>query len=66
MKPILPLARPQMQADLFEAASAPAPVTSLQLHRDELVDLLSQLLWQVVRQADAAQRTEDDDEQDQL
>ena len=44
---------------------APAPLKSLQLHRDELVDLLSQLLWQVVRQADVAQRPEDDDEQDQ-
>lgn len=65
MKPIPPLALPQMQTDLFEAASAPALVRSLQLHRDELVDLLSQLLRQVVSQADAAQRTEDDDEQDQ-
>lgn len=65
MKPIPMRARPPMQTDLFDPAAAPAPLTSLQLHRDELVDLLSQLLWQVVRQADAAQRLEDDDEQDQ-
>ena len=32
---------------------------------DELVDLLSQLLWQVARQGDAAQPPGDDDEQDQ-
>ena len=65
MKPILPRARPPMQTDLFGTASAPAPLTSLLLHRDELIDLLSQLLWQVVRQADAVQRPEDDNEQDQ-
>lgn len=65
MKPILRRARPPMQTDLFGTASAPAPLTSLLLHRDELIDLLSQLLWQVVRQADAVQRPEDDDEQDQ-
>jgi len=36
-----------LQTDLFDAAASPAPLTSLQLHRDELVELLSQLLWQV-------------------
>lgn len=65
MKPTLPRARPPVQPDLFGTASAPAPLTSLQLNRDELVDLLSQLLWQVVRQADIAQCPESDDEQDQ-
>ncbi len=65
MKSILPRAHPPVQPDLFGTASATAPLTSLQLHRDELVDLLSQLLWQVVRQADVAQRQENDDEQDQ-
>ena len=65
MKPILPRVRPPVQSDLFGTASAPAPLKSLQLHRDELVDLLSQLFWQVVRQADVAQCPEDDDEQDQ-
>jgi hypothetical protein len=65
MKPLPLRARPLLQTDLFDAATAPAPLTSLQLHRDELVGLLGQLLWQVARQADAVQRLEDDDEQDQ-
>jgi hypothetical protein len=65
MKPIPLRALPLVQTDLFDAAAAPAPLTSLQLHRDELVELLSQLLWQVARHADNAQRLEDDDEQDQ-
>ena len=53
-----------VQTDLFDAATAPAPLTSLQLHRHDLVELLSQLLWQVASRADADQRLEDDDEQD--
>lgn len=65
MKPVLPRVRLPVQSDLFGTAPAPAPLKSLQLHRDELVDLLSQLFWQVVRQADVAQRPKDDDEQDQ-
>ena len=65
MKPIPPRARPLVQTDLFDAAMAPAPLASLQRHRDELVELLSQLLWQVVSRPDVAQRLEDDDEQDQ-
>jgi hypothetical protein len=65
MKSIPLRARLLLQTDLFDAGASPAPLTSLQLHRDELVDLLSQLLWQVASQADTAQRLEDDDEQDQ-
>jgi hypothetical protein len=66
MKPIPLRALPLVQADLFDAAAAPAPpLTSLQLHRDELVELLSQLLLQVARHADIAHRLENDDEQDQ-
>jgi len=65
MKPIPLRALPLVQTDLFDAAAAPAPLTSLQLHRDELVELLSQLLWQVARHADIAPRLENDDEQDQ-
>ncbi|MFM2068621.1 MAG: hypothetical protein RLZZ584_3530 [Pseudomonadota bacterium] len=64
MKPIPTRAAPLVQADLFDAPAAAAPLTSLQLQRDELVELLSQLLWQVARHADIAQRQEDDDEQD--
>ncbi|CAN7478998.1 hypothetical protein [Variovorax paradoxus] len=65
MKPFPLRALPNMQTDLFDAAPASAPLTSLQLHRDELVELLSQLLWQVARHADIAQQPEDNDEQDQ-
>lgn len=65
MKPIPLRALPLMQTDLFDAPAASAPLTSLQLHREELVDLLSQLLWQVARHADIAQQLEDDNEQDQ-
>ena len=65
MKPIPLRALPLVQTDLFDATAAPAPLTSLQLHRDELIELLSQLLWQVARHADIAQRLENDDEQDQ-
>ena len=65
MKPLPLRALPPLQTDLFDAAAASAPLPSLQLHRDELVELLSQLLWQVARHADNAQQLEDDDEQDQ-
>ena len=65
MKPFPLRALPLMQTDLFDAATVSAPLTNLQLHRDELVELLSQLLWQVARHADNAQQLEDDDEQDQ-
>ena len=66
MKPIPLRVRPLLQTDLFEVAAVPAPLRSLQLHHDELVDLLSRLLWQVVAgQADPVEHAEDDDEQDQ-
>lgn len=65
MKPSPLRALPLVQTDLFDAAAAPAPLTSLQLHRDELVELLSQLLRQVAMHADIAPRLENDDEQDQ-
>ena len=65
MKPFPLRALPLNQTDLFDAEAASAPLTNLQLHRDELVELLSQLLWQVARHADIAQPPEDDDEQDQ-
>jgi len=65
MKPFPLRALPLIQTDLFDAATASAPLTNLQLHRDELVELLSQLLWQVARHADIAQLLEDHNEQDQ-
>ena len=62
MKPLSLRALPLNQTDLFDAAMTSAPLTNLQLHRDELVELLSQLLWQVAGPADIAQQLEDDDE----
>lgn len=57
--------RSLVQTNLFDAEASQAPQTSLQLHRDELVDLLSQLLWQVVRHRGNSPQLESDDEQDQ-
>lgn len=65
MKPNPLRARPPRQPDLFESPTALAPLTGLQRHHDALVDLLSQLLWQVASRADAAEQRENDDEQDQ-
>lgn len=65
MKPPLPRMRSVAQTDLFDAANARAPLTFLQRHRDEIVALLSQLLWQVAIQIEPDQRPEQDDEQDQ-
>jgi hypothetical protein len=56
---------PLVQTDLFDEPTAPKPLAKLQLHHDELVELLSQLLWQVASRPDATQRPENDDEQDQ-
>lgn len=38
-----------VQCDLFNSVPAPPALASLQLHHDELVELLSQLLWNVAR-----------------
>jgi hypothetical protein len=65
MKRIQSRARPLAQTDLFDAVAASMPLANLRQHHDELVELLSQLLWQVASQIDVAERLEDDDEQDQ-
>jgi len=65
MKPLQLRVRRLAQTDLFDSAGPLPTLTSLQLHHDELVDLLSQLLWQVVRDAEANPHLEDGDEQDQ-
>lgn len=64
MKPLQLRVRRPAQTDLFDSAGALPTLTSLQLHHDDLVDLLSQLLWQVVRDAEGNQR-EDSNDQDQ-
>lgn len=65
MKPNPLRVRPPRQPDLFESPTALAPLTGLQRHHDALVELLSQLLWQVASRPGAAEQLENDDEQDQ-
>jgi hypothetical protein len=65
MKPTQLRVRRPAQTELFDRAGPLPTLTSLQLHHDELVDLLSQLLWQVVRDAEANPRLENGNEQDQ-
>jgi hypothetical protein len=54
-----------VQCDLFSSLTGPPPLTSLQLRHDELVELLSQLLWGVIRSAETNQTSESGNEQDQ-
>lgn len=63
MKTVQPRMPALVQRDLFDSAAPSTALSSLQLHHDELVELLSRLLWQVARGAD--QREENTDEQDQ-
>jgi hypothetical protein len=54
-----------VQCDLFSSLTRPPPLASLQLRHDELVELLSQLLWAVIRSAETNQTSESGNEQDQ-
>lgn len=54
----------QEQADLFSSAAAPPGLTTLQHHRDELIDLIGRLLWEVVQGPAAVANKEPSDEQD--
>ena len=57
---------PTVQNDLFISVPAPpALLASLELHHDELVELLSQLLWQVASNPNPIPLQESSDEQDQ-
>jgi hypothetical protein len=64
MKSFPPRTRQPVQTDLFDSAVPPLPRASLEQVHDELVTLLSQLLWEVVRDADATQSPENSHEQD--
>lgn len=55
---------PSVQRDLFSNVAPPPALTSLQLQHDELVELLSRLLWEVVQATDPSMK-ETSDEQDQ-
>jgi hypothetical protein len=54
-----------VQCELFTSVPAPPALASLELHHDELVELLSQLLWDVARSLEATENLEASDEQDQ-
>jgi len=56
---------PTVQHDLFSSVPAPPALASLELHHDELVELLSWLLWQVASSPDLIPLKESRDEQDQ-
>lgn len=56
---------PTVQNDLFSSVPAPPALASLELHHDELVELLSQLLWQVASNLDPIPQQESRDGQDQ-
>ena len=67
MKPSRPPARLPIQEDLFNSAPpSPPALASLQAQHDELVELLSQLLWTVVTSAAEPTKTQEaNHEQDQ-
>ena len=55
---------PAVQNDLFSSVPAPPAIANLELHHDELEELLSRLLWQVASSPDPIQPQESRDEQD--
>lgn len=55
----------QEQADLFSNEPAPPALTTLQHHRDDLVVLVSRLLWEVIQGSTAMASKENNHEQDQ-
>jgi hypothetical protein len=54
------------QCDLFSSDPVAPVLTGLQLHREELVELLSRLLWEVAADIGETKTKEGDDDQDQL
>ncbi|MGF6971944.1 copper oxidase (laccase) domain-containing protein [Paraburkholderia sp. JPY465] len=61
----LPLrTRQPAPTDLFDSVQPPLPQARLEQVHDQLVALLSQLLWEVVDNADATRSPENSDEQD--
>jgi hypothetical protein len=54
------------QCDLFRSDPVAPVLASLQLHREELVELLSRLLWEVAADIGETTAKEGGDDQDQL
>jgi hypothetical protein len=55
----------QEQTDLFSNVPAPPALTTLQLHHNELVELIGRLLWEVVQGPATQASKENAHEQDQ-
>ena len=55
---------PIVQHDLFSSAPPAPALTCLELHHDELVELLSRLLWEVARSPDRTMIKETRDDED--
>jgi hypothetical protein len=55
----------QEQPDLFNSVPAPPGLATLQRHRDELVELLGRLLFEVVQDPSVIATKESGHEQDQ-
>lgn len=55
---------PIVQHDLFSSVPAAPPLTSLEIHHDELVELLSRLLWEVARSAQETMNKEGRNDED--
>ena len=54
------------QCDLFSSDPVTPALADLQLHHEELVELLSRLLWEVAADIGETRTKEGDDDQDQL
>ena len=53
------------QIDLFSSDPVAPPLADLQFHYEELVELLSRLLWEVAADIGETTAKEGDDDQDQ-
>jgi hypothetical protein len=54
------------QIDLFSSDPVAPPLADLQFHHEELVELLSRLLWEVAADIGETTAKEGNDDQDQL
>ena len=54
------------QIDLFSSDPVASTLADLQFHHEELVELLSRLLWEVAADIGETTAKEGDDDQDQL
>jgi len=55
---------PIVQHDLFSSAPAAPPLANLEIRHDELVELLSRLLWEVAQSAQEIMTKESRNDED--